>query len=137
MRVSTQSSVQAFPLLSRGLAQVERKPTRRARAKKTRRLRPLGIIVPMPSASPRSRPVALRTPGSASVEGTPPGTKEQELVMRHWREYLGRWVAVDGSRLVGEANNAREALEKARASGHSSPFLVHVTEPSNLPFGGW
>lgn len=137
MRVPTHHSVKAFSVLSHGLAQVERKPTRRARAKKTRRLRPLGIIVPMPSASARSRPVALKTAGSASVEGTPPGTKEQEWVMHHWPEYVGRWVAVDGNRLVGEANNAREALEKARASGHSSPFLVHVTEPSKLPFGGW
>jgi hypothetical protein len=44
---------------------------------------------------------------------------------------------LDGSRLVAEAAGAREALEKARTSGVISPFLVHVTEPSELPFGGW
>ena len=33
--------------------------------------------------------------------------------------------------------SSREALEQARALGVFSPFLVHVTEPSELPFGGW
>jgi len=65
------------------------------------------------------------------------GAREQEWVRSHWREYVGRWVALEGSRLLAEAAGAREALEKANASGVVSPFLVHVTEPSELPFGGW
>ena len=65
------------------------------------------------------------------------GRQEQAWVQSHCHEYAGRWVALDGGRLVAEAAGAREALEKARALGVFSPFLVHVTEPSELPFGGW
>jgi len=72
------------------------------------------------------------------MESTPSsGAREQEWVRSHWQEYAGRWVALDGSRLVADAAGAREALEKARAAGVVSPFLVHVAEPSELPFGGW
>jgi hypothetical protein len=65
------------------------------------------------------------------------GAQEQEWVRAHWRQYEGKWVALSGDRLIAEAAGAREAIEKARASGVHSPFLVHVTGPSELPFGGW
>lgn len=74
---------------------------------------------------------------SAGSDMAAPGAREREWVRSRWREYAGLWVALDGNRLVGEATGAREALEKARAAGVVSPFLVHVTEPSELPFGGW
>jgi hypothetical protein len=74
---------------------------------------------------------------SANSDMAEHGAREQEWVRSHWREYVGRWVALEGSRLVAEAAGAREAVEKAKASGVVSPFLVHVTEPSELPFGGW
>jgi hypothetical protein len=94
-----------------------------------------GTIVPI------HKVVSTRQPSNATVSAgsdiAVPGAREQEWVQSHWREYAGRWVALDGSRLVGEAGLAREALEKARAAGVSSPFLAHVTEPSEQPFGGW
>ena len=65
------------------------------------------------------------------------GVSEQEWLRCHWREYAGKWVAIDGNRLIAEATGAREALQTARAAGVGSPFLLHVTEPSELPFGGW
>ena len=48
-------------------------------------------------------------------------------------------IATDEIRGLGwqPSTGAREALEKARSIGVPSPFLVHVTEPSELPFGGW
>jgi hypothetical protein len=95
----------------------------------------MGTIVPMPRAFSKRRP--SRATGSAGSGISTSGEREQEWVRSHWREYAGRWVALDGSRLVGEATVAREALEQARALGVFSPFLVHVTEPSELPFGGW
>jgi hypothetical protein len=89
----------------------------------------------MPQAFSKRRP--SKTKGAAGFDLATSGTREQEWVQSHCREYAGRWVALDGGRLVAEAAGAREALEKARALGVFSPFLVHVTEPSELPFGGW
>lgn len=65
------------------------------------------------------------------------GIREQEWLRDHWREHIGQWIALDGNLLVGEGRSAREAHSKAREAGHPSPVLVHVTEPSELPFGGW
>lgn len=45
------------------------------------------------------------------------GVREQEWLRCHWREYAGKWVALDGSRLIAEATGAREALLTARAAG--------------------
>jgi hypothetical protein len=94
-----------------------------------------GSIVQMQKLISRRRPSGA-TNSSASDTATS-GAQEQAWIESHWREYLGRWVALDGSRLLGEAAGPREALEKARALGVSAPFLMHVTEPSDLPFGGW
>jgi hypothetical protein len=91
-------------------------------------------IVPIRAVSAKSH----RNRGKAlSSQEALPGVKEQEWLRDHWREYVGLWVAVEGDKLVGKASNAREAMEKAISSGHSSAFLVRVTEPSEFPFGGW
>jgi hypothetical protein len=116
------------------LTQVARKPARRSRRRKEWTAG-FGRIVPMPHAFAKRR--APRAAVSAGSDPAVSGAREQEWVRSHGREYSGRWVALDGSRLVAEATGAREALEQARAAGVVSPFLVHMTEPSELPFGGW
>lgn len=100
-----------------------------------KRLPVRGAIVPMPHAFAKRRAPKIAFSASSNIGVS--GAREQDWVRSHWREYAGRWVALDGSRLVAEASGSREALEKARASGVVSPFLVHVAEPSELPFGGW
>jgi len=124
-----------FSLSGSQLAQVSRKPVWRWRRQKVRKLPIGGAVAPLPHAFSRRRPPKAAV--SAGSDTATSGVREQEWVRSHWREYAGRWVALDGSRLVAEATGAREALEKARAVGVVSPFLVHVTEPSELPFGGW
>src|SRR5437867_3407425 len=114
---------------------VARKRTRRAGLRTKPSLLSLGTNVPMHRGFTRSRVRALKA--TVFCEVPAPGAKEQEWLRYHWREHIGRWVALQEGQLVGEAISAREALEQARSSGHSSPFLVHVTEPSELPFGGW
>jgi len=116
------------------LGQVARKRARRFR-EKNRRLPARGAIVPMPQTLSKRR--ASRAPVSRQADFAASGLREQEWVRSHWREHVGNWVALDHGRLVAEAARAREAVEKARAAGFPSPFLVHVTEPSELPFGGW
>jgi hypothetical protein len=123
-----------FCLSGSRLAQVTRKPFRRQR-EKARRLPAWGAFVPMPQMFRRRRTHSATVFTEADLATS--GEREQEWVRSHWREHVGNWVALDRGRLIAEATHAREALEKARAAGVLSPFLVHVTEPSELPFGGW
>ena len=113
-----------------------------------RDLRPVAVIrTPLLKDSLQSENTALAEGPSAiassdegfmsDFEERVSGEREQEWLRCHWREYAGKWVALDGSRLIAEATGAREALLTARAAGVGSPFLVHVTGPSELPFGGW
>jgi uncharacterized protein DUF5678 len=55
----------------------------------------------------------------------------------HREEYAGKYVALDGDRLVGCGSNIREAHEQARQGGVARPFLVHVSSADDAPFGGW
>jgi hypothetical protein len=113
----------------------ERRRTRHARPRKEPTLHSRGTNVPMHHAFTLPRTKALKA--AVIYEAPVSGVREQEWLRDHWREHIGQWVALQGNQLVGEAVSAREALEQARASGHRSPFLVHVTELSKLPFGGW
>ena len=122
-----------FSLLGSGLAQIGRKPARRLRRRVWKRLP--GRIVPMPQTISKRRALKATVSSGLDVEMT--GEKEQAWVRSHWREHVGRWVALDGACLLGAAPTAREALDMARARGVSAPFLVQIAEPSELPFGGW
>jgi hypothetical protein len=55
----------------------------------------------------------------------------------HREEYAGKYVALDGERLVGSGSSIREAHEQARRQGVDHPFLVHVSSENDAPFGGW
>ena len=124
-----------FAALVSGVSKAERKRTRQTRTSKKCNLPSLGVNVPMHGIFRQAR---TKAPKAAVVHEAPvSGVREQEWLKHHWREHIGRWVALEGEQMVGEAVSAREALEQARASGHRSPFLVHVTESSELPFGGW
>lgn len=123
-----------IPVPGQRLARALRKPLRRPRRRApgrptTRAIVPIGQML-----SGRRTP---KNAGQAHARASASGANEQEWVRSHWREYTGLWVALDGSRLVGVGTGARLALEQARALGVVSPFLVRVTEPSELPFGGW
>ena len=122
-----------------GFAQVIRKPARsrkkRAKKEKAGRLLERASIVPLLQSLRRWH--APRRVVGARDEIAALGAREHEWLRSHWREYAGTWVALEGNRLVANAAGAHEALEKARAAGVPSPFLIHVTEPSELSFGGW
>ncbi len=51
-------------------------------------------------------------------------------------EYLGRWVALDGARLVASGSSAREVYLAALSVGVTVPFVEQVQPPDELPFGG-
>ncbi|MGH9831057.1 MAG: DUF5678 domain-containing protein [Blastocatellia bacterium] len=55
----------------------------------------------------------------------------------HREEYAGRYVALDGDRLVGNGATIREAHDEARRQGIEHPFLTHISSANDAPFGGW
>jgi hypothetical protein len=116
-------------------AQIERRPIRRPQRRKGLDLPSRGAIVPMRTAF--SRRPAQKAAAAPASDMDFSGAREQEWLRTQWREYVGLWVALDGDRLIGQAVRARDAMDQARAAGVAAPFLIHVIEPSELPFGGW
>lgn len=53
-------------------------------------------------------------------------------------KYSGRWVALDGDRLIASGATAKEVYSKAKAEGVEIPFVDLVTERKSVPFTeGW
>jgi Family of unknown function (DUF5678) len=63
--------------------------------------------------------------------------KEMSWLEEHRSEYAGRWVVIEGDKLISVGVNAREVYETARLAGIAIPFLVKVESEDQLPFGGW
>ena len=67
--------------------------------------------------------------------------QKRELVMQwltaHRSEYGGKYVALDGDRLLAVGTTYREAVEAARQSGVVNPFIDYVSPPDSVGFGGW
>jgi hypothetical protein len=53
-------------------------------------------------------------------------------------KYSGRWVALDGDRLIASGPTAKEVYSRAKAEGVEIPFIELITEREPVPFtGGW
>jgi hypothetical protein len=64
------------------------------------------------------------------------GEAEMRWLREHGGEYAGRWVALDGDRLVAHGAEGREVYRDARARGVENPFVTFVE--SDVPFvAGW
>jgi hypothetical protein len=50
--------------------------------------------------------------------------------------HAGRWVALDGARLIASGDDAKIVFRTARAAT-DRPFVVHVDPADACPFGGW
>ena len=62
---------------------------------------------------------------------------ERRWLAEHGREYAGRWVALDGDRLLAHGERASEVYAAVRESGVQLPLVVRVDPTDRLPFGGW
>ncbi len=51
-------------------------------------------------------------------------------------EYDGKWVVLDGDKLISHGKDAKTVYDEARAKGIKSPFLERV-KAKVLPWGGW
>jgi|SRR5450432_1464619 hypothetical protein len=65
-------------------------------------------------------------------------TKEMKWVADNRAAFAGRWVAVEGDRLVAADEDAQKVFDAAKAEGIGSPFVVHILPEDPLPFvPGW
>ena len=78
----------------------------------------------------RETPSALVDPSSKRV-------LERKWLAEHRADYGGKWVVLDGDRLVSVGTNGRDVYEEARRQGIKIPFLARVELLDSLPFGGW
>jgi hypothetical protein len=58
---------------------------------------------------------------------------EPTWLENHQREYAGRWVALDGERLVTAGASAREVYAALKAAGISGTLVTRVEHPDDLP----
>ena len=74
--------------------------------------------------------------GAASRSTSWTGEAEMRWLREHGAEYAGRWVALDGDRLVAAGADGREVYREAHARGVGTPFVTFVEE--DVPFvAGW
>ena len=62
--------------------------------------------------------------------------KRLEWLKANREEYAGKYVALDGDRLVGHAATIREAREQAQEKGVENPFLVRLESENTVLAAG-
>ena len=63
-------------------------------------------------------------------------SREFQWLADHRRGFAGKWVALDGYRLIASGDHAKDVFAAARRSRRSP--LIHYIEPWDAPlFGGW
>ena len=84
-----------------------------------------------------ARKASLARWGKTSTKTTSNFAAELRWLSEHRAAFLGRWVALDGSRLVASGSSAKEVYLAARRAGVQVPFVEQLQNPHELPFGGW
>jgi hypothetical protein len=64
-------------------------------------------------------------------------SREYRWLREHAREYVGKWVALEGDQMVACGESALEVLEAAKAVGIDRPIVVQVEDPDGPPFAGF
>ena len=62
---------------------------------------------------------------------------EYQWLEEHGNEYIDQWVVVEGDQLVSHGPDGKVVYDAAREAGIATPFLTHVTQSDDLPWGGW
>jgi hypothetical protein len=59
--------------------------------------------------------------------------QEQQWLQQHQQAYAGRWVALNGERLIATGDSAKEVYATLKASGISGTYVTRVAHPDDLP----
>ncbi len=73
-----------------------------------------------------------------ALSSPPPSHKSLAWINENRRNYLGKWVALDGGHLVAVGSTAVEVYNAAKEAGVQVPFveLIADEEPDSFT-GGW
>jgi Family of unknown function (DUF5678) len=64
-------------------------------------------------------------------------TIEQQWIEHHRHEFAGKWVALQGARLLAAGESAKSVYRQALEIGVRRPLVVKVDPLDQLPFAGW
>jgi hypothetical protein len=64
-------------------------------------------------------------------------SKTRQWIELHRVEYIGKWVVLDGDRLIGFGDDPRPIVERARAQGVKLPFVEFIRDDSEPFAGAW
>ncbi len=64
-------------------------------------------------------------------------SKERKWLEENQEQYMGKWVVLDGNRLVGFGDDPLPFVEKARSEGVKTPFVQFIADESEPFMGGW
>ena len=64
-------------------------------------------------------------------------TQEFAWIAEHRREYQGKWVVLDGNRLIGHGVDPGPLVEQARSQGVERPLVTRIEEEPIASMGGW
>ena len=63
--------------------------------------------------------------------------RELQWLTEHEAAYAGKWLALDGDRLLSHGEDPHKVRAEARAIGVESPFVVFAEDPDEFFTGGW
>lgn len=64
--------------------------------------------------------------------------KALKWIEENRQQYLGKWVCLDGDKLIAAGDDAKEVYAQARAKAIEIPFIEQVREvESSAYWGGW
>jgi hypothetical protein len=64
-------------------------------------------------------------------------SQTEEWLAQNRLNYIGKWVVLDGGRLIGSGDDPRPIVAQARAEGVSAPFVELIQDDSEPFMGGW
>jgi len=64
-------------------------------------------------------------------------SQTEEWLAQNRRDYIGKWVVLDGRRLIGFGDDPRPIVAQARAQGIIAPFIEFIQDDSEPFMGGW
>ncbi len=64
-------------------------------------------------------------------------SKSREWLKAHRHEYIGKWIVLDGDRLIGAGDDPRPIVAQARTEGVQVPFVKYIRDTSEPFMGGW
>ncbi len=62
--------------------------------------------------------------------------KAQKWLDEHSKEYMNKWVCLEGDRLIAVDDDGRTVYQKAKEAGIEIPFVHHIVEEPKFFFGG-